>query len=57
MVEKYTNKNSIKIQDSINKGIEKPIVYTISKSIKYTSIIITTIEKLNANKLLEYKNK
>ena len=57
MIEEYTNKKSIKIQNNINKAIEKLIVYTISKSIKNTSTIMITIEKLNANKLLKYKNK
>jgi len=45
------------MQNNINKAIEKSIVYIISKSIKSISTIITTIEKLNANKLLKYKNR
>ncbi len=37
--------------------MKKIIVYTISKFVKNISTIITTIKKLNINKLLKYKNK
>jgi len=57
IIEEYISNNSIKTCDSINKAIEKAIVYTITKLIKNISTIIITIEKSNANKLLEYKEK
>jgi len=47
----------MKTCNNINKAIKKAIVYIIAKTIKNIFTIITTIEKSNANKLLECKNK
>jgi len=57
IVEGYTGGDSIETRDNINKAMRKSIVCTISKSIKSTSTVIITIEKSNANELLECKDR